>query len=55
MRWGVRSSVVVGLIIAIIKDGFNWNYLLKGAIIGALSGVGAELLSRIGGLLKTKK
>ena len=49
---GLTAGIAVGLIVAVVYvllgHGFQWTILEKGAIIGVLAGVVAELLSWIG-------
>lgn len=49
---GLTLGIIIGFIIAIISAikgaGFNWYIIGKVAIIGTLSGFGAELLGIIG-------
>jgi hypothetical protein len=46
---GATAGLIVAFVIALSKDGFDWSIILKGAVIGTLIGVGAELLGRLSG------
>ncbi|MDD5749469.1 MAG: hypothetical protein PHO91_01620 [Patescibacteria group bacterium] len=52
---GLTLGIIIGAIISLALkfqgNNFNWLILLKGAIVGILSGFIAELLSKLG---KTK-
>ncbi len=54
---GLTGGIIVGLIVALVYlfrgNGFSWDFLLKGAILGTLIGVGAELLGMLSKKLKT--
>jgi len=56
---GWTIGIIVGFIIAIIRvfkgSGLEWSIPLKGAIMGVLAGVAAELLGRAANLIFKKK
>lgn len=53
---GLLGGSIVGLIIAFIQQGpFDWYTIAKGAIVGALIGILAELLGKISDRLKKNK
>jgi hypothetical protein len=56
---GLTGGLIVGLIIAIIKyfggNGFSFYIVGKGIVLGAVLGLGAEMLSKLSGILKKKK
>ncbi len=49
---GLTAGIIIALIIALVflfkGNGFNWYVLIKGAIIGTIAGVLAELLGVLG-------
>ena len=53
---GFTLGIIIGLIVAtflVVKgQGFNWYIIGKGAIVGALIGLGAELLGMVGDKIK---
>ena len=53
---GLTGGIIIGLIISaffFFQIGeFDWNIVVKSGIIGTLIGFGAELLGRMGNLLK---
>jgi hypothetical protein len=55
---GFIGGIIVGLIIAVINliggNGFSWDIVKKGAIVGTLAGLLAELLGKIDDLLKER-
>jgi len=44
---GATVGLFIAVIVALSKNGFDWSILLKGSVIGALVGVGAEALGRV--------
>lgn len=56
---GLTGGLVVGLIIAIIKffggNGFSFYLIGKGIVVGAVFGLGAEMLSKLSKVLRRKK
>lgn len=51
---GLTLGLVIGLIIAIFSNKFNWYTILKAGILGVLLGAFAELLSKIGEIIKKR-
>jgi len=56
---GLTIGAIIGLIISVIYlfrgDGFNWAFILKGAVSGTMAGLFAELLGRMSGSTKKKR
>jgi len=51
---GATLGIVVGIIIAIFGDGFDWSIIWKAIVVGTLAGVVAELLGEMSTRLKRK-
>ena len=50
---GAIIGLIVGIIIALFGDGFEWSIVGKSIVVGILAGVGAELLGFIRDYFKT--
>jgi hypothetical protein len=44
MTIGLMGGLVVAIVVAVMGSGFHWSTIGKGAVVGALFGVVAELL-----------
>ena len=42
---GATLGLIVGFIVALVGDGFDWSIIWKGIVVGTLFGVVAELLA----------
>ena len=51
---GFTGGIIVGVIIALFGEGFNWFILGKTAIIGTIVGFAADLLGKIADHIKRK-
>lgn len=56
---GLTGGLIIGLIIALIKllagNGFSFYVIGKGIVVGALLGLGAEMLNKLSSILRRKK
>ena len=52
---GATIGLIVGIIVSLVGDGFNWSIIWKGIVIGALLGLVAELLGKLSDRLKRKE
>jgi len=45
---GAKLGLIVGIIVAAVRDGFDWPIVWKAIVIGTLCGVVAEVMSKMG-------
>jgi len=55
---GLTIGIIIGFLVAIFfvfkGNGFDWSIIIKGAILGTLTGFIAELLGRVSDFIKKR-
>ncbi|HUU16349.1 MAG TPA: hypothetical protein VMW72_04300 [Sedimentisphaerales bacterium] len=44
---GATGGLIIGAIVALVRDGFEWSTIWKGIVVGIILGVIAEILGRL--------
>jgi len=44
---GATVGLIIGVIVALVRDGFEWSTIWKGIVIGIILGAIAEMLGRL--------